>query len=76
MSTCAVRLSLAENVKRFVDIVRRHALETDVQDGRYVVDGASLPGILSLNLSRNLSVIIYGENCEEMMRELSPFIVE
>ena len=76
MSTCAVRLSLAENVKRFVDIVRRYALETDVRDGRYVVDGASLPGILSLNLSRNLSVIIYGENCEEMMRELSPFIVE
>ncbi len=75
MSTCAVRLSLAENVKRFVDIVRRHALETDVRDGRYVVDGASLPGILSLNLSRNLNVTIYGDDCEEMMRELSPFIV-
>ncbi|MGX8706686.1 MAG: HPr family phosphocarrier protein [bacterium] len=75
MSTCAVRLSLAENVKRFVNIVARYALETDVRDGRYVVDGSSLPGILSLNLSKTLNVVIYGDDCEEMLRDLSPFIV-
>ena len=75
VSSCAVRLSLAENVKRFVEIVTRYALETDVCGGRYVVDGASLPGILSLDLSKNLDVVIYGGDCQDMLRELSPFIV-
>ena len=75
MEYCNIRLGLAENVKRFVDIVRRHSLEIDVKQGRHVVDGSSLPGVLSLDLSKQLSVAIYGDKGDEAVAALSQFIV-
>ena len=75
MEYCNIRLSLAENVKRFVDIVSRHSLEIDVKQGRHVVDGSSLPGVISLDLSKQLSVAIYGDKGDEVIAALSQFIV-
>ena len=75
MEYCNIRLSLAENVKRYVDIVSRQSLEIDVKQGRHVVDGSSLPGVLSLDLSKQLGVAIYGDKGDEVIAALSQFIV-
>ena len=75
MKAYRARLSLAENVKRFVDIASRHPYEIDVRGGRHVVDGKSIPGILSLDLSKQLLVEIYCDDCADMEMEISPFLV-
>ena len=75
MRACNARLSLAENVKRFAEIVSSHPYETDVRVGRHVVDGKSIPGILSLDLSKQVLVEVYSDHCDGLMAELAPFLV-
>ena len=50
MKEVEIRLSLAENVKSFVNIVSRFDYEMDLQSGRHVVDAKSILGIFSLAL--------------------------
>ena len=75
MKAYSARLSLAENVKKFVSIVNRHPYEVDVRGGRHVVDGRSVFGVLSLNLSNRLTIEVYSDDCEDMEREILPFLI-
>lgn len=50
MKEIDIRLSLAENVKAFVNVVSRFDYEMDLQSGRHVVDAKSILGIFSLDL--------------------------
>jgi len=71
-----IRLSLVENVNKFVNIVSRYPFEMDLRAGRHVVDAKSILGIFSLDLSKPISLEIYGDDCEELMKEISPFVAE
>ena len=74
MTTIQVKLSLAENVKRFVEIVSRYPYEMDLRAGRYVVDAKSLLGIFSLDLSKVLILEVFAPECDELIREIEPFL--
>ena len=43
MKSVNIKLSLAENVKSFVNIVCRHPYDVDLRAGRHVVDAKSIP---------------------------------
>ena len=51
-----IRLSLAENVKTFVNIVNRYEFDMDLRAGRHVVDAKSILGIFSLDLSKPITL--------------------
>ncbi len=76
MKTVNIRLSLVENVNKFVNIVSRYPYEMDLRAGRHVVDAKSILGIFSLDLSKPISLEIYGDECEELMKEIEPFVAE
>ena len=76
MKSVMIRLSLVENVNKFVNIVSRYPFEMDLRAGRHVVDAKSILGIFSLDLSKPISLEIYGDECEELMKDISPFIAE
>ena len=76
MKSVMIRLSLVENVNKFVNIVSRYPFEMDLRAGRHVVDAKSILGIFSLDLSKPISLEIYGDDCEERMKEISPFVAE
>ncbi len=75
MKTVTIRLSLVENVNTFVNIVGRYPFDMDLRAGRHVVDAKSILGIFSLDLSRPIDLEIYSEDCEDLMKEIRPFIV-
>ena len=75
MKEVEIRLSLAENVKSFVNIVSRFDYEMDLQSGRHVVDAKSILGIFSLDLSKPVTVEVYNDSCDDLMAELKPFIL-
>ena len=52
MSTYYVDLSKFESVKRFVEVSSDKSCFVLLKSGRYVVDGKSILGIFSLDLSR------------------------
>jgi phosphotransferase system HPr-like phosphotransfer protein len=76
LKTVQIRLSLVENVNKFVNIVGKYPFDMDLRAGRHVVDAKSILGIFSLDLSRPISLEIYSEDCEELLKEIQPFVIE
>jgi phosphocarrier protein HPr len=75
MKTVNIKLSLAENVKQFVNIVNRYPYEIDLRSGRHVVDAKSILGIFSLDLSKPITMEIYSDDCDDLLKEIESFIV-
>ena len=76
MKTATIKLSLVENVNKFVNIVGRYPFDMDLRAGRHVVDAKSILGIFSLDLSRPITLEIYSDDCEELLKEIQSFIAE
>ena len=74
MRSVKIRLSLAENVKSFVNIVSKYPYDIDLRSGRYVVDAKSIIGIFSLDLSKPIAMEVYEDTCDDLLREIEPFI--
>ena len=74
MKSVNIKLSLAENVKSFVNIVNRYPYDVDLRAGRHVVDAKSILGIFSLDLSKPISLDIYADECDALLAELKPFL--
>ena len=76
MKSVMIRLSLVENVNKFVNVVSRYPFEMDLRAGRHVVDEKSILGIFSLDLSRPITLDIYSDDCDKLMEEIKPFVEE
>ncbi len=76
MKSVMIRLSLVENVNKFVNVVSRYPFEMDLRAGRHVVDAKSILGIFSLDLSRPITLDIYSDDCEGLLEEIKTFVEE
>ena len=74
MKTVTIRLSLVENVNKFVNIVGHYPFDMDLRAGRHVVDAKSILGIFSLDLSRPITLEIYSDDCGDLLKEIEPFL--
>ena len=75
MKSVTIKLTQAEEVKEFVNTVNRYAYEMDLRAGRHVVDAKSILGIFSLDLSKPISLEIYSEQCEDLLKDIQRFTV-
>lgn len=55
-----------EKVKRFVNINTNLLGDIDVCSGKYVIDGKSIMGCFSLDLSKELDVVITADSTEDI----------
>ena len=80
MQKVEIRLSLAENVKTFVNIVNKYGFDMDLRAGRHVVDAKSILGIFSLDLSKPITLEIDDDKASDaqtvaqLMEDIKPFI--
>lgn len=51
-----IRLSTVTRVQEFTDAMREFDFEVDLSSGRYVINGKSIMGILSLDLAHPIQV--------------------
>ena len=75
MKETSIRLSTIADVRDFVNIVAAFDGDIDLISGRYVVDGKSIMGIFSLDLSAPLELVIYGDHEQEVIEKIKKFIV-
>lgn len=68
MVSFKVRLDSTEKIKDFVGKTFNLDFDIDLTSGRYVVDGKSIMGIFTLDLSREINVVCYSEEREEVER--------
>ena len=75
MKAVNIKLSLAENVKTFVNIVNKYPYDVDLRAGCHVVDAKSILGIFSLDLSKPIAMEVYDDACDDLLEEIKPFII-
>lgn len=74
-----VSINSINKVKEFVNITSKTNLDVDLSTGRYVIDAKSIMGVFSLDLSKNISLCIHADECDEAneyLNAISKFIVE
>ena len=64
-----VLLDSMDKVKDFVDVVSGFKSDVDLESGRFMVDAKSILGIISLNLSKPLQVLVRDKSEEEVIRK-------
>lgn len=63
------KINLTYNdLKEFVRTTSSFESDIDIVKGRYVIDAKSLMGILSLDFSKNISIVIHSEDEDEIAR--------
>lgn len=70
-----ISLKSTDEVKQFVNDIKRLEGEFDLISGKYIVDAKSILGIYSLNLSKPLELVFHGEWGEEL-EALEKYIVK
>ena len=73
MKSIQISLQMAQKVKEFVAITQDCPYEILLKSGKYVVDAKSILGIFSLDLSQPLTVEVYADDCDELLKELKKF---
>ena len=77
MKTVQITLDSIDKVNEFVRAITPFACDFDMHSGRYTVDAKSNLGIFSLDLSKPVSLDIYGdEQLDEVMEVLAPYLAE
>ena len=71
MKSIPIKLSFAEEVKSFVNIVNKYPYDMDLRAGRHVVDAKSILGIFSLDLGRPIALEVYTDSCDELERDIA-----
>lgn len=74
-----IKLSTIDDVKKFSSIACSMNADIDVSYGHYVIDGKSIMGLFSLDLSHELNVSIYASDDNDLIQYqnmLSEFIVK
>ena len=74
MKSIPIKLSFAEEVKAFVNVVSRYPYDMDLRAGRHVVDAKSILGIFSLDLSKPITMEIYTDACDDLLADIKPFM--
>ena len=76
MKTFNIALTQINDVKNFVNIVNRYDYEMDLTSGRYVIDAKSIMGIFSLDLTKPIKAQVHNDNCDDLLEELKPYMVD
>ena len=78
MKTVNISLNSIDKVKAFVNDISKYDFDFDLVSGRYVIDAKSIMGIFSLDLSKpiNLNVHAEGNNLDEVLKVLAPYIID
>ena len=74
MKSATVKLNMVDQVNAFVNIVSRYPFDMDLKAGRHVVDAKSILGIFSLDLSKPITLEVYSDDCDQLMKEIKPFL--
>ncbi len=76
MKEYTVRIETIEDVKKFVSTVMTFDYDIDIVSGRYAVDAKSIMGIFSLDLTKELRLVVHSDDTVELEAAIANFIVK
>ena len=77
MKSVYIKLAQIDDVYTLVNMLVAYDGDVDLESGRYKVDGRSLLGIFSLDLTKPVKLIFHDENkADELFARLNQYVVE
>lgn len=77
MFTKEILISNPEEAKKFVDIANKYQdMTINLKNGDYLIDGHSIMGLLSLDLTQTTELVTDKEPTEEFIKDMAQFMVE
>ena len=76
MQSVTIMLNTVTDVKTFVNVVSKYDFDVELVSGRYAIDGKSIMGIFSLDLSKPIRVEVRSDDASAFFEEIKPFIKE
>ena len=70
-----IKLNSIKELYSFVDILNNHSGTFEIVANDYVVDAKSLMSMLSLNISKSLTLSIDSDETDDILDQLKPFIL-
>lgn len=70
LKNISISLKEVNDVTKFVNLLTTYDYEVDLVSGRYIVNAKSLLGIYSLDLSKPVKLVIYSDECDELLAKL------
>lgn len=76
MEKFKIELNTLKDVTAFINITTKYEDKVTVYSGRYIVDGKSIMGIFSLDLTKPIEIEFYGHIPYEVKEGMKKFIVD
>ena len=77
MKKCIIKLNSSDEVKEFCTLTNNCKFDVDVLSGRYAVDAKSIMGIFSLDLTKEVEIVVHADDdeSEDFFDGIKKFIV-
>ena len=75
MTKLNVKLEKIKDIEHFVNIAKKYDFDVDFVSGKYTVNGKSVMGILSLDLTKPIEVHIHSDNAEKFVYEIKELCI-
>lgn len=77
MKKCIIKLNSIDDVKEFCALTNSCKFDVDVLSGRYAVDAKSIMGIFSLDLTKEVELVVHAndDESEDLFDGINKFIV-
>ena len=65
-----------DKVRAFVSIAMDKDYDIDLISGKYIVNGKSIMGVFSLDLTKPIKMIAHCESVAELGKQIKPFLAD
>lgn len=62
MRNMRITLGSIDDIKNLINVTNGEKCDIDLVSGRYIIDGKSIMGVFSLDLSKPISLIYHGDD--------------
>lgn len=73
MTRIPVHFNKAEDLIQFVNIVSRYNYDVELKSGNCILDAKSLVGAIILGPSKDLEMLVYSNDCSELVENVSAY---
>ncbi len=71
-----ILLNNLDSVKKFVSYALEKDYDIDLCSGKYVVNGKSIMGVFSLDLTKPIRMVAHCDNDPDFFEKIKPYLLE
>lgn len=75
MKIINIKLSTIDDIRTLVDCTTECKYDVELSSGSYTIDAKSIMGIFGLDLSKQITMTVFSDECDELIEKISSFII-